>query len=72
MSVKHKPTIAAYISHHAGITHGLENIREFVDSMPAPDDNGELPTVDYEYTADVARIFGLIGQIIAITDKMSG
>lgn len=58
MSVKNIKTVEAYAKHYDEMIAMLENLQEFVATMPAPDENCELHeyNIDYKYTGDVARI----------------
>lgn len=71
MSVKHQPTVEAYVRQHAAITMALENLKEFVDTMPAPDENGHIPNVDYGYTGSTGCLFELLTEAMRVADAMS-
>ena len=71
MSVKHLPTVNEYVRQHAAITMALENLQEFVNSMPAPDENGHLPSVDYGYTGSTTCLYELLTEAMRIADAMS-
>ena len=73
MAVKDPATIERYASHHADMIAMLENLREFVSTMPAPDENCELTGygVDYGYTGDVARIHAKLKEASGIAYKIT-
>ena len=62
MSVKHEETVQRYAAQHAQMIAMLENLQEFVSTMPAPDENGNIPNVDYGYTGSVGHIHELLKQ----------
>lgn len=73
MSVKHEETVQQYANHHSEMVAMLENLSEFVATMPAPDENMELhgQGIDYGYTGDVARIHSLLKQANDIAYEMT-
>ena len=71
MSIKHQPTIDRYIRQHNELAVALENLAEFVESMPAPDEDGRLPNIDYCYTGSVTRIHELVCEAMRIADEMT-
>ena len=73
MTVKDTATVERYASHHADMVAMLENLREFVATMPAPDENCELRGygVDYGYTGDVARIHAKLREASDIAYEMT-
>jgi hypothetical protein len=70
-AVKDAATIAAYVQHHAMLVNALANLTEFVNSMPAPDENGNLPGVDYGYTGSTACMVEHLAEATRIADAMS-
>jgi hypothetical protein len=62
MSVRHEETVQRYATQHAQMIAMLENLQEFVSTMPAPDENCNIPGVDYGYTGSVGRIHELLKQ----------
>lgn len=60
MSVKNKQHVNEYASCVGQMLSMLEDLQEFVESLPAPDDAGELPTLHYGHTGDVRRTCELI------------
>lgn len=62
MSIKDEKTVQRYATQHWQMIAMLENLQEFVSTMPAPDENANIPNVDYGYTGDVGRIHELLKQ----------
>jgi len=71
MAVRNKTTVERYVQHHAELTAMLENLLEFVATMPAPDENGDIPCVDYGYTGSVGHIHELVKQASDIAYEMT-
>jgi hypothetical protein len=72
MSVKHKQTVAAYVANHADAIAALQNLLEFVESCPAPDENGELhgQGIDYGYTGSFYQLTQHLRDAAKIADEM--
>lgn len=64
-------TVQRYAKHHAQMIGMLENLSEFVATMPAPDENGNVPGIDYCYIGDVARIHGALKHASDIAYELS-
>ena len=62
MAVKDIATVERYAKQHADLLAMLENLMEFVATMPAPDENAEIQGIDYGYTGSVGHIHGLLKQ----------
>ena len=62
MAVDDEITVQRYATQHSQMLAMLNSLAEFVGTMPAPDENGNIPGVDYGYVGDVARIHGLLKQ----------
>jgi hypothetical protein len=62
MTVKDIATVERYAKQHSELLAMLENLMEFVATMPAPDENAEIQGVDYGYTGSVGHIHELIKQ----------
>ena len=71
MSVKHQPTVERYVRQHAELVAALSNLIEFVESMPAPGENGCVQNIDYGYTGSVGRIHELVSEANQIADEMT-
>lgn len=70
MTVKHAPTVDRYAQQFAQMNAMLENLQEFVSTMPAPDERHFLP-VDYGYTGDVARLHAMLKDASELTYEMT-
>ena len=70
MSVKNQNSVRQYVKDVAEIRAALENIIEFVDTLPAPDDNNELPTLHYGHVGDIAGIRAAVGEVACRVDLM--
>jgi hypothetical protein len=64
MSVKHPATVDRYARQVLELQAFAENLKEFLDSMPAPDESGSLPTMHYGH-------IGTLGLIHQLADEMS-
>ena len=62
MAVKDIATVERYAKQHADLHAMLENLMEFVATMPAPDENAEIQGVDYGYTDSIGHIHELLKQ----------
>ena len=70
MAVKDFSTVEAYAKQHSEMLAMLENLAEFIATMPAPDEDGIIRGVDYGYTGDVGRIHGLLKDASGIAYEM--
>lgn len=71
MSVKHAPTVQRYSRQRDQLVAMLENLREFVGTMPSPDDSQSIHGVDYGYTGDVGQIHELVKRASDVADAMT-
>lgn len=63
MSVKEKATVERYTANVASLVASLQQLQEFVDSLPAPDENDHLPSpMDYGHTGTVGHVRELVEQ----------
>ena len=60
--VSDEKTVQRYAQQHSEMLAMLDNLKEFVASMPAPDENAVIPGVDYGYVGEVGRIHELLKQ----------
>jgi len=60
MSVKNTAHVEQYVTNIVEMQRMLADLQKFVESLPAPDDAGELPTLHYGHTGDVRRTCELI------------
>jgi len=72
MAIKDSRSVESYIQMVGQLRAALENLTEFVDSLPAPDDDGCIPGMDYADLGDVARLHELIGQACQVTCEVGG
>ena len=68
MSVKQAAAVQEYISKVLEIRSVLENLMEWADSLPAPDDNNELHSLHYGHIGTINHIHDLLGQVSEATD----
>jgi hypothetical protein len=69
MSVKDTRTVDEYTRNVAAMQAAIEKLQEFVESLPAPDENGHLPSpMDYSHTGSAAFICDMIEQAAKFTD----
>ena len=69
--IKDPATVEGYAKHHSQLIQMLEDLTKFVATMPAPDEDGNIPYVDYGYTGDVARIHALVSEAQELTYELS-
>ncbi len=70
MSVRNKEYVQRYVTEVEGLRATLSSMLEFVDSLPAPDDAGELPTMHYGHLGTVSAIHVRIGELSRMADEM--
>lgn len=71
MAVKDIRTVNTYAANHAKMLAAIENLREFIESMPAPDEDGNIPNVDYGYTGSAEEMAKHLAEACRIADAMS-
>ena len=71
MTVKDPTTVHRYCEQHSQLLAMLKNIEEFVATMPAPDENENIPGVDYGYTGEVGRLHAILKEASDLTYEMS-
>lgn len=71
MTIKHKPTVATYVANQAQAIAMLENLLEFLQTTPTPDENGRIPNIDYGYTGSFAVLVDHIREASRISDELS-
>ena len=69
MTIKHDPTTDRYISQVADIRAVLANLQEWSDTLPAPDENGNLPCLNYGHTGTIGHVRELLAQASEATDR---
>jgi hypothetical protein len=68
MSVKHASAVNEYTANVVEIRNALENLLEWVNSLPAPDDNNELHSLHYGHMGTIGHIHDLLGQVSQAAD----
>ena len=68
MSVKNREFVERYVSDVQETLSALANLREFVESLPAPE-NGELWNLHYGHIGSVNEIKRLIGEAMVHADS---
>ena len=72
MAIKDTKSVDSYVKMVCEMRAALENLQEFVDSLPAPDDEHSIPGMDYGHFGDVTRMHELIGELGEISSEMFG
>ena len=68
MSVKHAEAVSGYTQTVVAIRNALDNLIEFVDSLPSPDHNGELPSLHYGHVGTIKQMRSLLSQVAGLAD----
>lgn len=68
MSIKHASSVNNYTTKVAQIQNAISNIQEWLDSLPAKDDNHAIPNIDYGHLGTIEHIHNLLGQVSQATD----
>jgi len=69
MSVKDTRTVDAYTCNVAAMHAAIEQLKAFVDSLPAPDENGHLPSpMHYGHTGSVGMVCDMVEQAAKFTE----
>jgi hypothetical protein len=71
MAIKNVKAVERYVSDVAAIMSMLENLKEFAESLPAPDDDETLPTLHYEHIGCVAEIRLRLAESMDFADTFS-
>jgi len=70
MSVKSQEHVDRYVAQVCGLQAAIANLAEFVDTLPSPDENNELPSpIHYGHTGSVARLHNLIAEAMKVADS---
>ncbi|MEZ6080759.1 MAG: hypothetical protein R3C09_19820 [Pirellulaceae bacterium] len=56
MSIKHKESVESYVACHVDIVAALENLVEFVQNVPVPNDDGVLPNLRYGHLGTLKQM----------------
>lgn len=71
MSIKHKEAVDTYIACHADLTAALENLTEFVQNMPAPDEDGVLANLHYGHLGTIQQMRVHLAEAMRMADAFS-
>jgi len=71
MTVRNEKTVQLYAKQYFDLLAMLENLQEFVSTMPAPDENGDIPSVDYGYTGSIGHMWELLRQASDVAYELS-
>lgn len=69
MSVKNKSAVNDYVAKVIEIQNVLENLLEWANSLPAPDDNNELHSLHYGHIGTIDDIHKLLRQASQAADR---
>ena len=69
MTIKHLPTVERYASQVMDIMAALENLQEFVSSLPAPDEDETVPGMDYGHIGTLNEIHSLVTAAMEHADR---
>lgn len=68
MSIKNPTAVRQYESDVAAAQAAIENLQEFLVSMPAPEDD-QLPTLHYGHAGLVQEIRFKLAEVVALADR---
>jgi hypothetical protein len=68
MSVKQASAVNDYTAKMIEIRNVLENLIEWAESLPAPDDQNELHSLHYGHLGTIEHIHNLLGQVSQAAD----
>ena len=71
MTVKNESTVKRYLRWHSEMAAMIDNLREFINSMPTPDD-GEIAGIDYGYIGSIGRMHELLKEFSEVADEIDG
>ena len=61
MTIKHKEIVERYVDTVTAMRNAVEKLAECVESLPAPDCDGELPGMDYGHLGTLSEIrYGIV------------
>lgn len=69
MTVKSQSHVHEYTSLQAETVSVLENLLEFVQGIPAPDDDGSIHGIDYGHLGSLQQLHKLLGEASQIADE---
>mgnify|MGYP006921321596 CR=1 FL=1 len=68
MSIKHAHTVDRYEVDVREIQAALANLTEFAQSLPAPDENGQLLTLHYGHTGVLQELRDKLAEASALAE----
>jgi len=70
MSVKHQPSVGNYISTIADMHCFAENLQEFLNTLPSPNENNELLSpMHYGHLGSLGRMRELAAEMALVMDR---
>jgi hypothetical protein len=76
MSIRNPQTVSAYVQMQLELLAAIENLQEFIETLPAPDDRGHIWQLHYGHIGDIQRIHGKVSEACELMDqwceKMNG
>ena len=72
MSIKERASVERYTESVVRMRNMLENLIEFVETLPAPDENDELQNLHYGHLSSVIGIVSLVETAVTIADGFNG
>jgi hypothetical protein len=72
MAITNPKSVDQYINMVCEIRAALENISEFIGTLPAPDDDHNIPGMNYAQLGDIARLHELVGEACQVTCEVGG
>jgi hypothetical protein len=68
--IKDHKTVELYAAYHARLHEAIDMLREFAATMPAPNDDFELPTVSYGYVGSVGEIVRMASEAAFMAEEI--
>jgi hypothetical protein len=72
MAITNQKSVDQYIKMVCELRAALENLQEFVGTLPAPDDDHSIPGMNYAQLGDIARLHELVGEACQVTCEVGG
>ena len=71
MSIRNPQTVAAYVQMQLELLAAVENLQEFIETLPAPDDRGHVWKLHYGHIVDIQRIHAKITEACELMNQWS-
>lgn len=71
MTIRTADHVANYAGLTISLTFALENLTDFVESLPAPDDNETVPNIDYGHLGKLIRLHEILAEAALLTDNFN-